>query len=116
MFISNLQIDACWFSFSLLGNGTKLLAIKKGLLGLINVKDRTFKTLSVIDSKSVALTFDLARSFVFWADGNGSIYKTEAQKSRVIYSGKLDQVCAASSLSCRNPMQPYQHKYCCSIY
>ncbi|XP_034168449.2 low-density lipoprotein receptor-related protein 2 isoform X2 [Pangasianodon hypophthalmus] len=70
------------------GNGTKLLTTKKGFLGLITVKDRTFKTLSVINSNPVALTFDLARSFVFWADGNGKIYKTEAQKSRVIYTGQ----------------------------
>ncbi|XP_047660953.1 low-density lipoprotein receptor-related protein 2 isoform X8 [Tachysurus fulvidraco] len=70
------------------GNETKLLTTKKGLLGLITVKDRTFKTLGVINSNPVALNFDLARNLVFWADGNGSIYKTQDQKSKVIYSGQ----------------------------
>ncbi|KAK3521954.1 hypothetical protein QTP70_020467, partial [Hemibagrus guttatus] len=70
------------------GNETKLLTTKKGLLGLIAVKDRTFKTLGVINSNPVALTFDFARNFVFWTDGNGSIYKTEDQKSKVIFSGQ----------------------------
>ncbi|KAI4882735.1 hypothetical protein NFI96_028538 [Prochilodus magdalenae] len=69
------------------GNVTKLLTTKKGLIGLVDVKARTYKTLIVVDRDPVALTFDLVRNLFFWADGKGDIYKAEDQKSRVLYSG-----------------------------
>ncbi|XP_046717120.1 low-density lipoprotein receptor-related protein 2 isoform X2 [Silurus meridionalis] len=70
------------------GNDTKLLTTKKGLLGLIAVNDRSFLPLTGISSNPLALTFDFEQNLVFWADGNGNIYKTLDQKSSVLYSGQ----------------------------
>ncbi|TSM12587.1 Low-density lipoprotein receptor-related protein 4 [Bagarius yarrelli] len=60
------------------GNGTKLLTTKKGLLGLITVLDRTFKTLGQTGIKSLA---------VDWL--SGQLYWTNSER-KGIYTGASD--------------------------
>uniref|UniRef100_A0A3B1IT25 Si:dkey-88l16.4 n=1 Tax=Astyanax mexicanus TaxID=7994 RepID=A0A3B1IT25_ASTMX len=68
-------------------NATKLLTTMKGLIGLVSVEAKTFKTLFAVDRDPVALAFDLAHYVFYWADGNGNIYMVEDQKNTLLYSG-----------------------------
>ncbi|XP_049325048.1 low-density lipoprotein receptor-related protein 2 isoform X2 [Astyanax mexicanus] len=69
------------------GNATKLLTTMKGLIGLVSVEAKTFKTLFAVDRDPVALAFDLAHNVFYWADGNGNIYMVQDQKNTLLYSG-----------------------------
>ncbi|XP_073770596.1 uncharacterized protein si:dkey-88l16.3 isoform X2 [Danio rerio] len=86
----------CANGFKPLGNGSceaqgpvmKILTTRKGLVGLVNVKTRVFEPLFTTETEPVAMTSDIQRNLIYWADGNGGIFKTYNRKSTVLYSGQ----------------------------
>lgn len=76
------------------GNATRLLTVQKKSIGLLNVKTQQFEVIHTPVFDPVALTFDFARGWYFWADSHGSIYKSDGQHSGTIYTGWLtEEVC-----------------------
>ncbi|XP_036070280.1 low-density lipoprotein receptor-related protein 2 isoform X3 [Oryzias melastigma] len=71
-----------------LGNASRLLTVQRSTLGLLNVKSQQFSVLQTSVSDAVALTYDIARGWHYWADSRGSIYKTIGQQSRAVYTGE----------------------------
>ncbi|KAI7789745.1 putative low-density lipoprotein receptor-related protein 2 [Triplophysa rosa] len=86
----------CQNGFKSLGNGSceaqgfpvKILTFGKRLIGLVNVKTRVFEPLLSIESYPIALTYDIQKNLIFWADNHGNIYKAYNHKSMVLYSGQ----------------------------
>ncbi|XP_038589289.1 very low-density lipoprotein receptor-like [Micropterus salmoides] len=69
------------------GNATKLLMVQRNSIGLLNVKSQQFEVIQTPVSDPVALTFDVAHGWYYWADNQGSIYKSDGQHSWTIFSG-----------------------------
>lgn len=69
------------------GNDTRLLIVQRSSLGLLNVKTQEFEAINTPVTDPVALTFDGARGWYFWADHHGSIYKCDRERSWTIYTG-----------------------------
>lgn len=65
----------------------KILTIRKGLIGLVNVKTRVYEPLLTSESDPVAMTYDIRRNFIYWADQNGNIFKAYNRKSTILYTG-----------------------------
>ncbi|XP_048030956.1 low-density lipoprotein receptor-related protein 2 isoform X1 [Megalobrama amblycephala] len=86
----------CQNGFRSLGNGSceaqgamiKILTIRKGLIGLVNVKTRVYEPLLTSESDPVAMTYDIRRNFIYWADQNGNIFKAYNRKSTILYTGR----------------------------
>ncbi|XP_039532284.1 low-density lipoprotein receptor-related protein 2 isoform X2 [Pimephales promelas] len=86
----------CQNGFKPLGNGSceaqgavlKILTIREGLIGLVNVKTRVFEPLFASENETVAITYDIQRNFIYWADQNGNIYKAYNRRSTIMYSGQ----------------------------
>ncbi|XP_037609246.1 low-density lipoprotein receptor-related protein 2-like isoform X5 [Sebastes umbrosus] len=70
------------------GNATRLLIMQRNSLGLLNVKSQQFVAIHSPVLDPVALTFDVARGWYYWADSHGSIYKSDGQHSWTIYTGE----------------------------
>ena len=56
---------------------------------LLNGKSPQFQVIQSHVSNPVALTFDIARGWYYWADGKGNIYRSDGQQSSTVYSGEL---------------------------
>ncbi|XP_056434326.1 low-density lipoprotein receptor-related protein 2 isoform X4 [Gadus chalcogrammus] len=69
------------------GGAPRLLSVQKRSLGLVGLKGQAFKTLWTADSEPLALTFDLVRGWYYWAEGQGSIFKTDGRKNHTVYTG-----------------------------
>ncbi|XP_042588115.1 low-density lipoprotein receptor-related protein 2 isoform X5 [Cyprinus carpio] len=86
----------CQNGFKPLANGsceaqgavTKILTTRKGLIGFVNVKTRVYEPLFAIESEPVAMTYDIQRNFIYWADKDGNIYQALNRKSTILYSGQ----------------------------
>uniref|UniRef100_A0A673M814 Low-density lipoprotein receptor-related protein 2-like n=1 Tax=Sinocyclocheilus rhinocerous TaxID=307959 RepID=A0A673M814_9TELE len=86
----------CQNGFKPLGNGsceaqgavTKLLTTRKGLIGLVNVKTRVYEPLFASESDPIAMTYNIQRSLIYWADKDGNIYQALNRKSTILYSGQ----------------------------
>ncbi|XP_016097815.1 low-density lipoprotein receptor-related protein 1B-like [Sinocyclocheilus grahami] len=82
--------------FKPLGNGsceaqgavTKILTTRKGLIGLVNVKTRVYEPLFASESDPIAMTYNIQRSLIYWADKDGNIYQALNRKSTILYSGQ----------------------------
>ncbi|KAA0703655.1 Histone-lysine N-methyltransferase PRDM9 [Triplophysa tibetana] len=74
--------------FDCIGFPVKILTFRRSLIGLVNVKTRVFEPLLSIESDPIALTYDIQRNFIYWADNHGNIYKAYNHKSMVLYSGQ----------------------------
>ncbi|XP_028456831.1 low-density lipoprotein receptor-related protein 2 isoform X2 [Perca flavescens] len=70
------------------GNATRLLTVQRSSIGLLNVKSQQFEVIHTPVSDPVALTFDVAQGWVFWADIHGSIYKSNGEHGWTIYIGE----------------------------
>ncbi|XP_044190180.1 low-density lipoprotein receptor-related protein 2-like isoform X6 [Thunnus albacares] len=70
------------------GNATRLLTVQRKSIGLLNVKSQQFEIVQMPLFDPVALTFDIARGWYYWADGHGSIYKSDGRQSWKIYTGE----------------------------
>lgn len=69
---------------------TRLLSVQKRSLVLVGLESsQPLESLWTADFVPVAVTFDLGRGWYYWADEQGSIYKTDGKKSNVVYSGEL---------------------------
>ncbi|XP_052464689.1 low-density lipoprotein receptor-related protein 2 isoform X6 [Carassius gibelio] len=86
----------CQNGFKALDNGsceaqgvvTKILTSRKGLIGLVNVKTRVYEPLFKSESDPIAMTYDIQRNFIYWADKDGNIYKAFKRRSAILYSGQ----------------------------
>ncbi|XP_061656895.1 low-density lipoprotein receptor-related protein 2 isoform X2 [Syngnathoides biaculeatus] len=76
------------FACRVTGNVTRLLTVQKTSLGLLNVKSQRFDVLQTLKFNPVALTYDIARSYYYWANDAGQIYKSDGKRSRTIYAGQ----------------------------
>ncbi|XP_062414865.1 low-density lipoprotein receptor-related protein 2-like isoform X2 [Pungitius pungitius] len=70
------------------GNATRLLVVQSSSIGLLNVTTERFEAVDHPGLDPVALAFDVARGWYFWADNNGSIYKSDGRHSSTIYTGE----------------------------
>ncbi|XP_062269250.1 very low-density lipoprotein receptor-like [Platichthys flesus] len=70
------------------GNATRLLTVQGTSIGLLNVKSQQFEVVVTEGIDPVAVTFDVARGWYFWADGRGSIFKSDGRRSWKIYTGE----------------------------
>lgn len=75
------------------------MTTRKGLIGFVNVKTRVYEPLFAIESEPVAMTYDIQRNFIYWADKDGNIYQALNRKSTILYSGQLS---ATSMQNCLN--------------
>ncbi|XP_076158573.1 uncharacterized protein lrp13b [Alosa pseudoharengus] len=78
------------------GNATKLLTTRKRAIGLLNLKTRQIENLYTADQDPVAITYDLARGSIYWADDQGRIFKAEGQRITTLYQGQM----GIGSLAC----------------
>lgn len=69
------------------GDAIRLLTVQRKTIGLLNVKSLQFDAIQTTMSDPVALTFDVTRGWYYWADNQGSIYKSDGQNSSTIYTG-----------------------------
>ncbi|CAL8280063.1 unnamed protein product [Merluccius merluccius] len=79
-----LDQSACLAS----GGAPRLLSVQKRSLVLVGLDSQPLETLWTADSDPLAVTFDLGRGWYYWADGQGSIYKTDGKKSDTVYAGQ----------------------------
>ncbi|XP_016532550.1 low-density lipoprotein receptor-related protein 2 isoform X4 [Poecilia formosa] len=70
-----------------LGNATKLLMVQRNSIGLLNVKSKQFTAIEAPVSDPVASTYDITRGWYYWADGSGSIYKTNGWNTWTTFTG-----------------------------
>lgn len=68
-------------------NPVRLLLVGGTALGLLNVKSQQFEIIQSSTFDSVALAFDVARGWYYWADSRGNIYKSDGQQSWTAYTG-----------------------------
>lgn len=73
------------------GNATRLLTVQRKSIGLLNVKSQQFEAVQSSVSDPVALAFDVARGWYFWADSRGSIYKSDGKQSWTTYAGQSNK-------------------------
>ncbi|XP_038154914.1 low-density lipoprotein receptor-like [Cyprinodon tularosa] len=69
-------------------NATQLLMVQRNTLGLLNVKSLQFNAIKASVFEPVASAYDIARGWYYWADGGGSIYKTNGRSSWTTFTGK----------------------------
>ncbi|XP_034457666.1 prolow-density lipoprotein receptor-related protein 1-like isoform X7 [Hippoglossus hippoglossus] len=70
------------------GNATRLLTVQRRSIGLLNVKSQQFEVVMTAVIDPVAVMFDVARGWYFWADGSGSIFKSDGRRSWTTYTGE----------------------------
>nr|XP_008280588.1 PREDICTED: low-density lipoprotein receptor-related protein 2-like [Stegastes partitus] len=70
------------------GNSTRLLMVQKRAIVLLNVKSQQFEVVQTSAVDPVALAFDIARGWCYWADSQGKIYKSDGQHSWTAYTGE----------------------------
>ncbi|XP_057675771.1 low-density lipoprotein receptor-related protein 2 isoform X2 [Corythoichthys intestinalis] len=76
------------FSCLATGNVTRLLTVLRTSVGLLNVNSQLFDVVQTLKFNPVALTYDIARGYYYWADNEGFIYKSDGQRSLIIYAGQ----------------------------
>lgn len=70
---------------------------------LLSVKSQQFEVIQAPVSDPVALTFDVARQWYYWADKQGNIYRSDGQHSATLYSGQFTQDCLFKIITCSFP-------------
>uniref|UniRef100_A0AAQ5ZPW7 EGF-like domain-containing protein n=1 Tax=Amphiprion ocellaris TaxID=80972 RepID=A0AAQ5ZPW7_AMPOC len=70
------------------GNSTRLLMVQKTSMVLLNVKSQQFEVIQTAVFDPVALAFDVARGWYYWADSRGKIYKSDGRHSWTAYTGE----------------------------
>ncbi|XP_041826726.1 low-density lipoprotein receptor-related protein 2-like isoform X3 [Melanotaenia boesemani] len=70
------------------GNGTRLLMVQWGTVGLLTVKSQQFDSITTSVFDPVALAFDIARGWFYWADSQGNIYKSNGRYSWTAFAGE----------------------------
>lgn len=69
------------------GDTVRLLTVQRKSIGLLNVKSQQFEVIQTPVFDLVAMTFDVARGWYYWADNQGNIYKSDGQHSSTSYTG-----------------------------
>ncbi|XP_041666800.1 low-density lipoprotein receptor-related protein 2-like isoform X2 [Cheilinus undulatus] len=70
------------------GNSARLLTLQRKSIGLLHVESQQFEVIQAAVLDAVALTYDVAQGWYYWADNQGSIYKSDGQKKSTIYTGE----------------------------
>ncbi|KAM8744391.1 uncharacterized protein AB9X84_018373 isoform 3-T3 [Acanthopagrus schlegelii] len=70
------------------GDAVRLLTAQRKSIGLLNVKSQQFEVIQTAVFDLMAVTFDVARGWYYWADNQGNIYKSDGQHSSTIYTGE----------------------------
>ncbi|KAM6975856.1 uncharacterized protein LKV04_015114 [Tautogolabrus adspersus] len=70
------------------GNAVRLLTLQRKSIGLLNVESQQFEVIETPVLDLVALTFDVAQAWYYWADNQGSIYKSNGQQRWTVYTGE----------------------------
>ncbi|XP_034564755.1 low-density lipoprotein receptor-related protein 2-like isoform X2 [Notolabrus celidotus] len=70
------------------GNAVRLLTVQRKSIGLLNVASQKFEVIQTLVLDPVALTFDVARGWYYWADNQGNIYKSDGKKKWTINTGE----------------------------
>ncbi|XP_030290564.1 low-density lipoprotein receptor-related protein 2 isoform X2 [Sparus aurata] len=70
------------------GDTVRLLTVQRKSIGLLNVKSQQFEVIQTPVFDLVAMTFDVARGWYYWADNQGNIYKSDGQHSSTSYTGE----------------------------
>nr|XP_046231538.1 low-density lipoprotein receptor-related protein 2-like isoform X2 [Scatophagus argus] len=71
-----------------IGDTIRLLTVQRKSIGLLSVKSQQFEVIHTPVFDPVALTFDFARGWYYWADNQGSIYRSDGQHSSTFYTGE----------------------------
>lgn len=66
-----------------------LLTVQRKSAVLLNVKSGQVELIQTLESDPVALAFDVARGWCYWADDRGSIYRRSGQHTVTLYTGLL---------------------------
>lgn len=69
------------------GAAARLLTVQRKSAVLLNVRSGQVELLQALESDPVALAFDVARGWYYWADGRGSIYRSSGQHAVTLYAG-----------------------------
>lgn len=64
-----------------------LLTVQRKSAVLLNVKSGRVELIQTLESDPVALAFDVARGWCYWADDRGSIYRRSGQHTVTLYTG-----------------------------
>ncbi|CAJ1071213.1 low-density lipoprotein receptor-related protein 2-like isoform X1 [Xyrichtys novacula] len=70
------------------GNAVRLLTVQKKSVGLLNVASQQFEVIQTLVTDPVALTFDVAQGWYYWADNQGNIYESDGQKKWTVFTGE----------------------------
>lgn len=71
------------------GAAVRLLTVQRKSAVLLHVKSGRVELLQTLESDPVALAFDVARGWYYWADDRGSIYRSSGQHATTRYAGEL---------------------------
>ncbi|KAM6902150.1 vitellogenin receptor-like [Xenentodon cancila] len=69
------------------GNATRLLILTRSAVGLLTVKSQQFDGIKTSVFEPVALAYDIARGWQYWADGSGNIFKSNGRFIWKAYGG-----------------------------
>lgn len=69
------------------GAAVRLLTVQRKSAVLLDVKSGQVEFIQTLVSDPVALTFDVARGWYYWADDHGRIYRSDGQHSSTLYIG-----------------------------
>ncbi|TWW66523.1 Low-density lipoprotein receptor-related protein 2 [Takifugu flavidus] len=70
------------------GAAVRLLTLQRNSAVLLNVKSGQVELIQTLESDPVALAFDVARGWYYWADDRGSIYRSSGQHAIALYAGE----------------------------
>lgn len=65
----------------------RLLTIQRKSVVLLHVDSGHVDFIQTLGSDPVALTFDVARGWYYWADDHGNIYRSDGKYSSTLFTG-----------------------------
>lgn len=69
------------------GAAVRLLMIQRESAVLLHVDSGHVDFIQTLESDPVALTFDVARGWYYWADDRGNIYRSDGKHSSTLFAG-----------------------------
>lgn len=69
------------------GAAVRLLMVQRKSAALLHVDSGQVDFIQTLGSDPVALTFDVARGWYYWADNHGNIYRSDGQRSSTLFTG-----------------------------
>lgn len=69
------------------GPAVRLLTVQGESAVLLNVESGQVELIQSLVSHPVALSFDVARGWYYWADDRGSIYRSHGRRTTTLFTG-----------------------------